>query len=112
MGNDYVALGADADQYPDKYEPEAIELIWALRTFEKKLPDLTPEELRILDRAVIDYAGPDPKPEPVRQAPKTPPAPKVEKPKGPEEEPTEKVAEPVDQLTANWWVTDSGSRSG
>ena len=82
---------------PDKYEPAAAELIQLMIAGKKNLPDLDEAELRLLDRAVVDYNR-APTPRPTSTTPKQdtrPVLPKAEK---------ETPPPMVDGAPAFWWL--------
>lgn len=95
--NDPAQIYQDALSDPAKYEAGVLELSSSLLQG-RKLKELTPEEMRLLDRATLSFV----------QVPRTAPAPTKPRPQPKpvvvEEKPTPGVDVPMTELPAFWWV--------
>lgn len=58
LQNDPAVLFDDFISHPDKYEPEAAELIQLLVSGQREVDDLDPDERQVLDRATVDFSTP------------------------------------------------------
>lgn len=66
---DPAILHNDMEQYPEKYQEEAIQLVRALLSGETRMEALSPEQLRLLDLATLDFSKQAQKPSAPAQAP-------------------------------------------
>jgi hypothetical protein len=107
LGGNVDLLVQDAAAHPEGYEPGELALINELATGARKLRELSPAELNVLDRATVGFASYRP-PKPAPEKPK-PPAPAkrprlVEEANELQDGRAPQVETPGGPMTAYWWL--------
>lgn len=104
LGGNAAALYQDAIEHPEKYDEQAVGLLTELVQGAKKRVDLEETDIRLLDRATLDFAS-YVKPPAQRKQPTsmTKSAKSVEFTEGPDEVPFDENDVP-DGTQAYWWL--------
>ena len=106
LGGNVDLLTQHAAQNPDSYEPLEQQLLAELGAGTRKVSELSPAELNVLDRATVGYASYRPKPAPEKPKPK-PPAKRprlVEEANELQDGRAPTVETPGGTMTAYWWL--------
>lgn len=101
LGGNVGALYEDWIRHPDKYERKTSELLTHLVSGSRSLKELTPEERRLLDSAVVTYAQAPA----LRQAPRRAVSqPKRAGKRAKRAEPVPGRDVPITEMPPYWWV--------